>query len=193
MATKAAAKPKHSPITPSPSGRTLRVNPKVIDPEAQTRKGEGPKPFLDENFVAEQVRQIIEKLGVSATAEVSRMDKTFTVDISSSDSSLLIGKYGVNLDSLQFILAVRIKTLTGEEDFEIFVDIDGWRRQKEDKLKNMALSVADEVAKSGKPESLFNLKASERRVIHTVLTDHPKVQTISEGEGLDRYLVIKPK
>ncbi|MDP2632777.1 MAG: R3H domain-containing nucleic acid-binding protein [Candidatus Curtissbacteria bacterium] len=151
------------------------------------------KPILDENFVAEQVRQIIEKLGVSATAEVSRVDNSYTVDISSNDSSLLIGKYGVNLDSFQFILAVRIKTLTGEEDFEIFVDIDGWRRQKEDKLKSMALSVAEEVAKSGKPESLFNLKASERRVIHAVLTDHPKVQTISEGEGLDRYLVIKPK
>ena len=151
------------------------------------------QPKLDENFVAEQVRQIIEKLGVSATAEVSRTDKTFDVDISSNDSSLLIGKYGVNLESLQFILAVRLKTLTGDEDFEIFVDIDGWRRQKEEKLKNMALSVADEVAKTGKSESLFNLKASERRVIHTILTDHPKVQTISEGEGLDRYLVIKPK
>lgn len=151
------------------------------------------QPKLDENFVAEQVRQIIEKLGVSATAEVSREDKTFYVDISSNDSSLLIGKYGVNLESLQFILAVRLKTLTGEEDFEIFVDIDGWRKQKEEKLKNMALSVADEVAKSGKPESLFNLKASERRVIHTALSEHPKVQTISEGEGMDRYLVIKPK
>ena len=151
------------------------------------------KPNLDENFVADQVRQIIEKLAVSATAEVSRVDNTYTVDISSNDSSLLIGKYGTNLDSLQFILAVRIKTITGEEDFEIFVDIDGWRKQKEDKLKSMALSVADEVAKSGKAESLFNLKPSERRVIHTILTDHPKVQTISEGEGQDRYLVIKPK
>jgi len=160
---------------------------------AKTLKKPKSLPVLDENFVADQVKQIIEQLGVSATAEVSRTDKTFTVDISSNDSSLLIGKYGVNLESFQFILAVRIKTITGEEDFEIFVDIDGWRRQKEDKLKNMALSMADEVARSGKPESLFNLKASERRVIHTALTDHPKVQTISEGEGLDRYLVIKPK
>lgn len=157
----------------------------------RTTKSKQPK--LDENFVADQVRQIIEKLGVSATAEVSREDKIFYVDISSNDSSLLIGKYGVNLESLQFILAVRIKTLTGDEDFEVFVDIDGWRKQKEEKLKNMALSVADEVAKSGKPESLSNLKASERRVIHTALAEHPKVQTISEGEGLDRYLIIKPR
>lgn len=151
------------------------------------------QPKFDENFVAEQVREIIEHLGVSATAEVSRENNTFFIDISSQDSSLLIGKYGSNLDSLQFILAVRIKTITGQEDFEIFVDVDGWRRQKEEKLKNMALSIAQEVAENGRPEPLFNLKPSERRVIHTVLTNHPRVTTVSEGEGEERHLIIKPR
>ena len=46
---------------------------------------------------------------------------------------------------------------------------------------------------SGQAEPLYNLKASERRVIHTALTDHPKVTTVSEGEGIDRHLIIKPK
>lgn len=151
------------------------------------------KPKLDENFVAEQVRQIIEKLGVSATAEVEKVGSTFLVDISSEDSSLLIGKYGTNLESLQFILAVRAKTLTGEEDFEIFVDVDGFRRQKEEKLKKMAMTLAGDVAASGKPQPLYNLKPSERRVIHMALTDHPQVTTESEGEGEERHLVIKPK
>lgn len=151
------------------------------------------KPKLDENFVAQQAGQIIEKLGVSATAEVEKVGDTFFIDISSEDSSLLIGKYGSNIDSLQFILAVRLKTLTGDDNFEIFVDVDGWRRQKEEKLKKLAISIAEEVALSGKPEPLYNLKPSERRVIHTVLTDHPKVTTISEGEGEDRHLIIKPK
>ncbi|MBI2327129.1 hypothetical protein HYU92_02315 [Candidatus Curtissbacteria bacterium] len=151
------------------------------------------KPKLDENFVADQVRQIIEKLGVSATAEVSRQDKTFFIDIISEDSSLLIGKYGVNLESLQFILVVRLKTLTGEENFEVFIDIDGWRRQREEKLKKMAISIAEKVATTGKPEPLYNLRAAERRVIHTALTGHPQVATESIGEGANRYLVIKPK
>src|SRR3990172_6304756 len=147
---------------------------------------------LDENFVADQVRQIIEKLGVSATAEVSRQENAYLVDISSEDSSLLIGKYGANLEALQFILAVRIKTLTGQEDFEIYIDIDNWRKDREEKLKKMALSVAEKVATTGRPEPLYNLRATERRVIHTVLTGHPDVTTESVGEGLDRYLVVKP-
>ncbi len=162
------------------------------------------KVKLDENFVAEQVRQTIQKLGVSATGEVSRDEAAeaergertgpvFFVDISSEDSSLLIGKYGSNLESLQFILAVRIKTLTGEEDFEVIVDVDGWRMAREEKLKNMALSVAEKVVETQAPEPLYNLKPSERRVIHTILTNHPRVTTISEGEGLDRHLIVKPR
>ncbi len=151
------------------------------------------KAKLDENLVAQNVKDIIEKLGVSATAEISKVENTYFVDIDSEDSSLLIGKYGVNLDSLQFILAVRLKTLTGQDDFELFVDIAGWRKQKEEKLTNMAQNIADKVASTSKEELLYNLKPSERRIIHSALTTHPKVTTVSEGEGEGRYLIIKPK
>jgi len=151
------------------------------------------KVKLDENFVAENVRQIIEKLGVSATAEVSKEDDAYIVDIASEDSSLLIGKHGANLEALQFVLAVRLKTLTGQDDFEIFVDVDNFRRQKEDKLEKMAREIAEKVASTKTAEPLYNLTPSERRVIHTILTNNPDVTTVSEGEGIDRYLIIKPK
>jgi len=151
------------------------------------------KKKLDENFVAEVIRQIIEKLEISATIEVSRQDGVFFIDISSEDSSLLIGKHGTNLESIQFILAVRLKTLTGRDDFELFVDVNNWRRQKEDRLKQLANSIADKVIREGQPQTLYNLKSSERRVIHTVLGDHPRVESVSEGEGVDRHLIIKPK
>lgn len=152
-----------------------------------------PQQNLDENFVAQNVRQIIEKLGVSATAEVSKSDNTFYVDISSEDSSLLIGKHGANLESLQFILAVRLKTLTGQDDFEIFVDVDSWRRQKEEHLEKMALQIAQKVIETGTPEPIYDLSASQRRVVHTILTQNPSVTTVSEGEGSDRHLIVKPK
>lgn len=148
---------------------------------------------LDENLVAQNVKDLIEKLGVSATAEISKIEKTYFVDIKSEDSPLLIGKHGTNLDSLQFVLAVRLKSLTHDEDFELFLDIDGWRKQKEEKLTGMAQAIADRVAKSGKDEHLYNLRPSERRVIHTALSSNSKVTTISEGEGEGRYLIIKPR
>lgn len=151
------------------------------------------KVKLDENLVAQNVKELIEKLGVSATAEISKVDNTYFVDISSEDSPLLIGKFGNNLESLQFILAIRLKSQTQEEDFEVFVDIDNWRRQKEQRLEKMAASVAQKVAETGAEEPLYNLKPSERRVIHSYLAAHPKVTTLSVGEGQSRYLIVKPQ
>lgn len=147
---------------------------------------------LDENLVAQNLKELIEKLGVSATAEISRVDDSYFIDISSDDSSLLIGKYGANLESLQFVLAVRIKSQTGLEDFELFVDIDNWRKQKEQKLEKMAENVAQKVIETGNEEFLYNLTPSERRVIHTYLTQNENVETVSDGEGDERYLIIKP-
>ena len=151
------------------------------------------KAKLDENIVAESIREIIEKLQVPATIEVSRQDSIFFVDIDSEDSSLLIGRHGVNLESLQFILAVRIKTLTGSDDFEIYVDVGNWRRKKEEKLKQMALDAAQRVESENEPQAIYNLTNSERRVIHVALADHPAVETISEGEGENRHIIVKPR
>ena len=151
------------------------------------------KAKLDENLVAESIREIIEKLQVPATIEVSRKDSIFFVDIDSEDSSLLIGKYGVNLESLQVILAVRLKTLTGSDDFEIYVDVGNWRRKKEEKLKHMALDAAQRVETENEPQAIYNLKNSERRVIHVALADHPSVETVSEGEGANRHIIIRSK
>jgi len=55
------------------------------------------------------------------------------------------------------------------------------------------ISIAQDVAQSKKPEPLYNLKASERRVIHMALADHPDVVTESVGEGFERHLLIKPR
>lgn len=149
------------------------------------------KAKLDENLVAESIREIIERLQVPATIEVSRQDSIFFVDIDSEDSSLLIGKHGVNLESLQFILAVRIKTLTGSDDFEIYVDVGSWRKKKEEKLRQMALDAAQRVESENEPQAIYHLTNSERRVIHVALADHPSVETISEGEGEDRHIIVK--
>ena len=151
------------------------------------------KAKLDENLVAESIREIIERLQVPATIEVSRQDSIFFVDIDSEDSSLLIGRHGVNLESLQFILAVRIKTLTGDDDFEIYVDVGNWRKKKEEKLKQMALDAAQRVASENEPQAIYNLNNSERRVIHVALADHPSVETVSEGEGENRHIIVKPR
>ena len=56
----------------------------------------------------------------------------------------------------------------------------------------MAENVAQKVIETGNEEFLYNLTPSERRVIHTYLTQNENIETVSEGEGDERYLIIKP-
>ena len=50
-----------------------------------------------------------------------------------------------------------------------------------------------EVAKTKVPAKLKPMSSYERRIIHNKLSEWRDVYTESEGEGLDRCLVIKPK
>ena len=61
-----------------------------------------------------------------ATVSTSKNQHRFVVDISSpTDSSLLIGKEGKNLEALQVLLRAAMKKTGGNE--EVYVDVDGYR------------------------------------------------------------------
>ena len=73
------------------------------------------------------------------------------------------------------------------------VDIEGWRDKQNDKLKQLALQTAEKVKQTGLPQPLYNLTASQRRIIHLELSTQEGIQTESQGEGKERYLLVSPK
>ncbi len=46
---------------------------------------------------------------------------------------------------------------------------------------------------SGQPVELPPMRPSERRIIHVLLKQHPKVTTTSVGEGEARHVVVMPR
>jgi spoIIIJ-associated protein len=73
------------------------------------------------------------------------------------------------------------------------LDADGYRRRRQEALEDLARTLAVQVRESGEEAVLEPLNALERRIVHSVLTDDPDVCTYSEGEGLDRHVVISPR
>lgn len=134
-------------------------------------------------------------LGVDIKAEVSQ-DKdndAIRVDIEAGDTAgLLIGNRGRTINSLQSIIGMIYMKKTGDWK-RILIDIADWREKEEDRLRRMAETAAERAKDTGQPQQLYNLTAAQRRIIHTVLTEDKKVETLSEGEGDERYLIVKPK
>lgn len=74
----------------------------------------------------------------------------------------------------------------------VFVDINNYRKNREDLIVKLAKAAAKKSAGEKKMISLPAMNAYERRLVHSELAMHPDIKTESEGEGKDRHVVIRP-
>jgi spoIIIJ-associated protein len=76
---------------------------------------------------------------------------------------------------------------------QVIVDVEGYRSRRERQLRQMARRMADQAIKTGRRQVLEPMAASERRIVHLELRDHPNVTTQSIGEEPGRKVTIVPK
>lgn len=137
--------------------------------------------------------EILGKMGFQADVEASESDEKISLEIKGPDSGLVIGKKGQTLDALQHLVAkvvLRGKEPDGQKPIQ--VDTEGYRARREDTLVAMAHRLAEKVRESGRSVEVDPMTAADRRVIHLALREAPGVSTRSEGEGMDRRLIIEP-
>ena len=105
------------------------------------------------------------------------------------DLGLLIGRRGQNLVALQYLLNLIVnRGMDGRHPFT--VDIDSYKRQREDTLNALARRTAERVRESGQEIALEPMSAAERRIIHLALADDSELTTESAGEGAARRVQI---
>jgi spoIIIJ-associated protein len=137
--------------------------------------------------------ELLGLMGTKATVAVSydNDNECYLVSVESAEETgLLIGKKGETLLSLQTILGVLLKQKTGEWE-RVTVNVGDYLEKEEEYLKNLALNAASRAKETGEPQSLYNLKPNQRRIIHMTLAEDKGIATESVGEGEERYLVVK--
>jgi spoIIIJ-associated protein len=113
------------------------------------------------------------------------------LDVTGEDLGILIGRRGETLASLQYMVNLMVgRQLKSRTTFGI--DIDGYRRRREESLKGLALRMADRVRSTGQPVTLEPMPPNERRIVHLALAKDPTVITESVGEGESRKVAIAP-
>lgn len=139
--------------------------------------------------------ELLKLMGTAATASVleDSENDAFLVNIEGKDEAgLLIGRHGDTLNSLQMVLGLMLRQKLGEWK-RILVNVGDWREKQDEYLKEMAQATAERAKQTGEPQNLYNLSAGQRRVIHLALSEDSEIETVSEGEGAERYLIIRPK
>ena len=145
------------------------------------------------NKAVEQIEEFLNKFlkeGITYKTEIKEYE--IYVDIQGEDVNHLIGYRGENINAFQTIIS-SIANKNSTAKIRVYLDIAGYRGRREKTLEDLAEKIARTVVRTGKPVTLEPMTAYERKIIHTKLQTHSKVETISKGEEPYRKVVIKLK
>lgn len=118
--------------------------------------------------------------------------KVINVQITGNDISHLIGRHGDTLYAINYIASLLVNR-NKDEYKRVYIDIENYRKHREESLVAMANRAADRVAKYKRPVALDPMPASERRIIHSALQSNRNVVTESQGVEPNRSVVIKTR
>ncbi len=138
------------------------------------------------------LKEIIGYISQDAEINVCYENEVIDYQVSGGESSRLIGKRGQTLEAIQYIVE-KIVNQKLEKRIRVRVDIEEYLKNKEIKLVGMAEKLAGKAKTTGKPVSMGQLNAHDRRIVHIALKNDTDVRTQSRGQSFYRKLIIFPK
>lgn len=144
------------------------------------------------SFLKEIIGQILNLMNIEANLEIRKREKNIEINIFSNNNSILIGKEGKTLDSLQNIIR-QIALKEFGDKYRVTVDIENYKTHRITNIERTARKIAREVARTKVEAKLETMNSYERRIVHNTLSNNKYVYTESIGEEPNRYVVIKLK
>jgi spoIIIJ-associated protein len=139
------------------------------------------------------VEDILGKMKIDYQIEKVRYENGIVrINIVGNDMGLLIGRKGETLNSLQFIVGL-IVNRNRTDKIRVVLDVEDYRKKREESLESLALRLSDKVKKTRKNIIMRPMSSQERRVVHTVLQSDPHVTTYSMGDEPYGKVVISLK
>lgn len=141
-------------------------------------------------YIKEYLNTLAHHMNTKFDIEFKENDYGFNVMIMTDDNSVLIGRNGKNLESIQLLLRQAVANL-GPFNLKINLDISDYKAHKERKFQGEIKHIASVVARTKVDAKLDPMNSYQRRLVHNVVSKFPNLITQSEGEEPNRYVVIK--
>ncbi len=142
---------------------------------------------------ADFVEDLLDKMGIDATAEPNLVNDHMYVDIvdgDEDDMALLIGRHGATLDAIQELTRMVVGRRL-DERCRVLVDVEDYRKRREERMVERALETARKVLETGQEAILDPMNPYERKLVHDAVADLGGLQTSSQGEEPNRAVVIR--
>ena len=138
------------------------------------------------------LKDIVEGMGIKdVMIESQRKENFIKLTLHSSDNSILIGRNGRTLSSLQNIIRSSVSNQIGIF-VNIILDVENYKIKQEHNIERLAKKLAKEVLRTKEPIAMDSMNSYERRLVHNALANFKGITSDSEGEEPNRRIVIKP-
>ncbi|MBR0261303.1 MAG: protein jag [Selenomonadaceae bacterium] len=159
---------------------------------------EEPSQAFDRDKVIDAAEDFLNEVFAAMNLQVTMKidddpEEGCLIELSGKGLGVLIGRRGQALDALQYLLNLAANRKNADDKVHFILDVEDYRRRREQTLIKLAKSVAERVIKIRRDVKLEPMNRHERKIIHTVLQDNDRVETHSAGEEPYRYIIVSPK
>ena len=151
--------------------------------------------YSEQDQKAEQIiSRIVEHISPDAEVKIVSAEQGHTFfEIVKTDPGIIIGKHGHTLDAIQYVVNLIMNRERGSGNYKNYiVDINGYRKRREESLKRYAREKAELAKRKGYNVALYHMNSMERKLVHMALQTEPDITTLSEGREPYRRIIIKP-
>ncbi|GIQ70036.1 protein jag [Xylanibacillus composti] len=138
------------------------------------------------------LKEVTATMNLNVEIEREDGDQAVKLNISGKDLGLIIGRRGQTLDALQYLVNI-VANRASNTHVKVVLDAENFRERREQTLIQLANRLASRVSKTKKDVTLEPMSPHERKVIHSVLQNNPRVKTYSKGDEPNRRVVITLK
>ena len=131
-------------------------------------------------------------MGVALTVNVEETAEGTRINLEGEDGGVLVRRGGEGLQALQHIVATTFRKQLGDDN-RIVLDCNGFRKDKDAELRQMARFVAEKARSSGMPQEMGPLNPYERRIVHLAIAEDPTVSSESIGDAFLKTVIISTK
>ena len=136
--------------------------------------------------IVEFVQDVVDAMGLDLTAAVEEETDGIRINLSGDDCSVLTRRQG---EALQQIVGAAFRADRNDER-RLVVDCNGYRRDKDAELHQMAIFLAGKAKDTGLAQEMGPLNPYERRIVHMAVADIPSVGTESIGDSFEKTVII---
>ena len=142
--------------------------------------------------IADFVQSVASAMGVVLTVTIEESPEGTRINLEGEDGGVLIRRGGEGLQALQHVVATAFRRQLGD-DTRVVVDCNGFRRDKDAEIKQIARFMAEKARSSGMPQEMGPLNPYERRIVHIAIAEDPTVSSESIGDAFMKTVIISAR